>query len=234
MNAEALSPESVRAAREAAGLSQARLARLAGINRSYLCQYENGVRILRDWERERLSEALGSGSAGAASLAPRDGSSVEEVPAKPEEEARAPRAAAALTTDCRVMDGYAVPLGCAAEDAESFLDEMHRVLDRLSTIWGQHPPGFFEELAGAPDADELREEAKLLALRFVVLLGALQGDDRLELPVDKRAIGHALFRAQRDLAVLDPAPRREVLAAKSDDEEAPEGRVVPLHRGASE
>ena len=232
MNVEALSPESVRAAREAAGLSQARLARLAGINRSYLCQYENGVRILRDWERERLSEALGS--VGADLPGPADGALAEEVPAEPGEEARAPRAAAALATDCRVMDGYAVPLGCAAEDAEGFLDEMHRVLDRLSTIWGQHPPGFFEELAGAPGADDLREEAKLLALRFVLLLGALQGDDRLEIPVDKRAIGHGLFLAQRDLAVLDPAPRREVVAAKPDEEEVQEGRVVPLHRGASE
>ncbi|MGE3480454.1 MAG: helix-turn-helix domain-containing protein [Gammaproteobacteria bacterium] len=167
-----LTPAQSQAARLALGLSQSKVARATGINRSTLSMFESSKYLLEDRAlRELRNFYQGQGypfeekaaeiSLPAAPTAPK--AAIPPVFLEPD---RAP-----------VMDGFVIPTGIALEEVENALDEVHANDQAIAEIVAQPVKRnwFTDEFPA-----EATDKAVKLMARNYLLIRQLQGHTVVE------------------------------------------------------
>jgi transcriptional regulator with XRE-family HTH domain len=156
MNNQKITPSELKALRTVKGISQVRLAKDAGLQRSYLSQYENGKYLFSDDDLDSIMKALDRV----------DDVNDPELPTLFD-----------LALDPVILVGFLVPGGVEPEECElaleKFEDAMSEVMDRLNL---ETPRGFF----GGVDREALSRhllDAGMDAIDAMRWLGEVRGRD---------------------------------------------------------
>ncbi len=148
-----------KAARAALGISQSKVARATGINRSQLALLEVQKYLLDDARLNALRayyEGLGYQFDATAPTPDAPGGGPSPLPESDSQEIRA---------DARVVDGFAVPVGIDGDALEALLDEIDANDQKIVSLAGQKAQ--FDWFTDKPDAEARDEVVRLMARNYL-------------------------------------------------------------------
>jgi transcriptional regulator with XRE-family HTH domain len=172
-----LTAQQAKRARNAAQLSQGKVATDLGINRSYLSLFESEKYVLDDNTLTQLRDYYQD-----------HGASLDDAPGAPDNAKTLP--ASTTSARARLRDGFLLPNATDDDEADALLTEYAENREKISALCAEDlTKGFLNSLFGVDDDEAAEPVNKVLTLmgRNFTIIEQLQGHDTVLLPTGAEA-----------------------------------------------